>query len=98
MTYKVRFSLDAASEWRSLNRRDRQVVIHQIEMRLTYAPGEETRNLKHLRSNNLAEWELRVNQFRVFYDIDEQASIVEVVAIGYKRGNRLFVAGKEYEL
>jgi mRNA-degrading endonuclease RelE of RelBE toxin-antitoxin system len=58
----------------------------------------ETRNRKRLHPNDLAEWELRVGKFRVFYDVDETELRVKVEAVGYKRGSVLIVHGQEYEL
>ena len=51
-----------------------------------------------MRPNDLAEWELRLGKFRVFYDVEEQVKIVKVEAIGYKDGSQLFIHGEEYEL
>ena len=48
-----------------------------------------------------ATWELRFgpdNRFRVFYRVERQAQEVHVLAIGVKRGNRLFIGGTEIEL
>ena len=58
----------------------------------------ETRNRKRLQPNSLAEWELRVGRFRVFYDVDPSAREVLIVAIGYKQGSKLFVRGREHTL
>lgn len=46
----------------------------------------------------LAEWELRIIPFRVFYDLDTDLSVVKIVAVGYKQGNTLFIHGEEYDL
>jgi len=51
-----------------------------------------------LMPNELAEWELRVGDCRVFYDVNEASDIVKIVAVGYKQGNTLFIQGEEYEL
>jgi mRNA-degrading endonuclease RelE of RelBE toxin-antitoxin system len=51
-----------------------------------------------LRPNQLAEWELRVGDCRVFYDVDVDANVVKIVAVGYKSGGKLYVHGEEYEL
>jgi len=59
---------------------------------------EESRNRKRLRPNQLAEWELRVDEFRVFYDLDAETAAVKIEAVGHKRGSTLFVHGEEYEL
>ena len=48
-------------------------------------------------SEHVSEWELRVDDKRVFYDIDPEASLVRIVAIGYKEKNRLFFRGQEYQ-
>lgn len=48
-----------------------------------------------------ATWELRFgpdNRFRVFYDIDMQTRRVNILAIGIKEREKLFIAGKEIEL
>ena len=58
----------------------------------------EIRNRKKLRPNKLAEWEQRIDKFRVFYDTDEEGRIVKIVAIGHKEHNKLFIHGEEYEL
>jgi mRNA-degrading endonuclease RelE of RelBE toxin-antitoxin system len=73
-------------------------IIDEIENQLKYQPGQETRKRKRLRPNNLAEWELKVDKFRVFYDIDEENNLVKVEAVGYKKGNKLFIHGEEYLL
>ena len=58
----------------------------------------ETRNRKPLRAHPLGEWELRVDKFRVFYDIDTENETVLVKAVGAKIGNKLFIRGKEFPL
>jgi hypothetical protein len=74
-----------------------------IEERLAYEPDVKTRNRKPLKRPVLFEatWELRFgpgNQFRVFYDIDQEQHMVAVLAIGIKRGNRLFIGGEEIHI
>ena len=68
------------------------------EEQLTHQSNIETRNRKKLRPNRIAEWELQIGKYRVFYDVDIEANAVEVKMIGYKEGNRLFVRGEEYTL
>jgi hypothetical protein len=46
----------------------------------------------------LAEWELHIDSFRVFFDILREDMMVKVVAIGEKRGNELYSRGEKYEL
>ena len=52
-----------------------------------------------MRANPLDPWELRVGALRVFYEVDaSESDLVNILAIGIKRGNRLFIAGKEIRI
>jgi hypothetical protein len=58
---------------------------------------ESTRNRFRLRRPSvLAEYELRVEDWRIFYRVDE--SDVYVALIGRKRGSRLLIGGREFVL
>jgi len=46
-----------------------------------------------MQPNDVAEWELRVDRFRVFYNVEQDVQIVSIEVIGFKRGNQLFVRG-----
>jgi len=47
----------------------------------------------------MAPWELRVGFIRVFYEVDAlEPDLVNVLAIGIKRGNQLMVSGKEIKI
>mgnify|MGYP001613257179 CR=1 FL=1 len=78
--------------------RKRRRIVEELESQLRYEPAVETRNRKLLRPNELAEWELRIGRFRVFFDLDQENRLIKVEAVGHKRGNSLFIQGKEYEL
>ena len=73
-----------------------------INEQLTRTPTSGTRNRKPLDQPAPfgASWELRCgpdNRFRVFYEVDAEAHVVQVLAIGVKERNRLFIGGEEYE-
>lgn len=57
-----------------------------------------TKNRKPLRPNELAEWELRVAKYRIFYDIVSEPRTVKIKAIGWKEHNRLLIRGREFAL
>ena len=96
--FEIRFTPEAIEDIRSFRRHERKRIIDQTEIQLKHQPAEETRNRKRLRPNQIAEWELRIDKFRVFYDVDEQEQLVKVEAVGYKEGGVLFIHGEEYEL
>ncbi len=75
----------------------------EIENQLTFEPAVETRNRKPLKRpvNFEGEWELRFgpeNRFRLFYALDMEHHEVDILAIGIKKGNRLFIGVEEIRL
>ena len=60
-------------------------------------PTREDRNRFRLRrASPHADFELRVDPWRVFYRVEQRLVIVEL--IGRKDGNRLLIDGKEFDL
>ncbi len=96
--FRIEFTPEALADLRSLRRYDQEQIVGGIEGQLPHQAMELSRNRKRLRPNQLAEWELRIEDFRVFYDVDVDEALVKIEAIGYKQGSRLFVHGEEYEL
>ena len=96
--FEIEFTPEAIEDLRSLKRVERKQILAELESQLSYEPAIETQNRKRLRPNKLAEWELRAERFRVFFDIEEDNRLIKVVAVGYKRGSRLFIRGEEYML
>src|SRR2546427_6357945 len=98
MRFDIVFTTEALEDLRLFRKGERTRIIEAIEEQLSHEPNHETRNRKRLRPNQTAEWVLRVDRFRVFYDIEESAHLVKVEAVWYKRGRRLFIHGEEDQL
>ena len=98
MMHEIRFTPEAIEDLKRLRKIDQKEILEEIEGQLKHEPTVETRNRKKLRPNDLAEWELRINKFRVFYDAEEPTRVVKIEAIGWKDGNTMFIQGKEYRL
>ncbi|MBI5527742.1 MAG: type II toxin-antitoxin system RelE/ParE family toxin [Deltaproteobacteria bacterium] len=98
MKYAIEFSPVVESHLTVLTARQRRIVLSAIEQRLSSEPGVETKNRKPMRPNPLAPWELRVGNLRVYYDIDETAGLVVVLAVGTKEGNMVRIGGEVIEL
>ncbi len=96
--FRIVFTPEALEDIRHFRKRDQRRIIEGIENQLIHQPTQETRNRKKLRPNRVAEWELRVDKFRIFYDLDEAGEVVKIEAVGYKKGSRLFIHGEEYSL
>ena len=100
VAYEIRFTEEARSHLGELLARGRRKVLDRLDVLLRYDPKRQTRNLKALRPNLLARYELRIGDFRVFFDVEdsEEDKAVIILAIGRKEGNKLCVSGKEYSL
>ncbi len=96
--FTIEFTQTATEHLASYEKSARNVILDAIAGQLVYQAAEESRNRKLLRPNPLADWELRVQKYRVFYDISPDEGIVRIVAVGHKEHNRLFVGGEEIEL
>ena len=96
--FKIQFTPESLEDMRRFRKYERRWIIGEIENQLTHQPAQETRNRKRLRPNDIAEWELRVDKFRIFYDVNEEGQFVKVEAVGYKKGRQLFIHGQEYQL
>ena len=75
---------------KSLKAKDRTRILDKIEEQLTNDPGATTRNKKEIRGLDFPwefeepAWELRIGEFRVFYDFDEKAKKLTIRAIRHK--------------
>ncbi len=106
MTPKRRFDIIYApitkDHLHAIERKYYSLIRKTTEAQLRFEPDVSTRNRKPLTRPVVfeAEWELRFgpnNRFRVFYDISHEYNQVTILAIGIKRGNRLFIGGEEVE-
>jgi mRNA-degrading endonuclease RelE of RelBE toxin-antitoxin system len=97
--YRIDFSPDAAGHLKSLTAAQRSLVQQAMNQQLLHEPKVPTRNRKRMRENSLSEWELRVRNLRVYYNVwDVDDPFVLVVAVGLKVRDRVFIAGKEADL
>ena len=96
--YDIEYTLDAMADLKRFRKYEQRQIVDQIDEQLSYEPAHETRNRKRLRPNSVAEYELRITRFRVFYDVDENDKVVKIAAVGHKEGNSLLIRGKEYQL
>jgi mRNA-degrading endonuclease RelE of RelBE toxin-antitoxin system len=96
--YEIEFTPEALEDLKSLRKFEQKEVTESIEAQLRYEPTIETRNRKRLSPNEVAEWELRIGKFRVFYSVEEAVLIVSIEAVGFKIGSLLFIRGEKREL
>jgi mRNA-degrading endonuclease RelE of RelBE toxin-antitoxin system len=96
--FQIEFTAEAEADLAWFKKREQVLILDGIESHLRHEPTAITRNRKQLRPNNTAEWELRLDRYRVFYDVAETVRIVSIEAIGLKIGNMIYFRGEEGEV
>ena len=82
MAYEIIFSPEAIEDLLRLRAVDRSGIATAIETHLRHAPRKESKTrIKRLRGLRQPEYRLRVDDFRVYYDVAEpEVHILAVVA------------------
>lgn len=96
--YEITYTYQALDDLQWFRKHEQNVIVDGIDQQLRYEPTTETRNRKRMDANPYAEWELRIDDFRVLYMVDSQVHIVEIQRIGKKRGNAFFFRGRKTDL
>jgi mRNA-degrading endonuclease RelE of RelBE toxin-antitoxin system len=88
--FEIRMARGAVRDLERLRARDRVRVVDAIERCLVEQPQEPSRNRKELSAlvppweHAPPVWELRVDDYRVFYDVDAGARLVVIRAVRRK--------------
>jgi mRNA interferase RelE/StbE len=77
MPYTIEFGPAAADEVRKLRKTDQVKVLAQCQSHLTHEPTKNSKSrIKRLQGDVFPPFRLRVDDFRVFYDVDEANKVV----------------------
>jgi mRNA-degrading endonuclease RelE of RelBE toxin-antitoxin system len=88
--FTITYAESVADDLAALRPFDRRRLFDQIDEQLAHEPTRETRNRKMLRGltppweHVPPVWELRVDEYRVFYDVDGLAGEVVIRAVRCK--------------
>ncbi len=96
MEFQITITEEAEGHLDSLSARDRRIVDCGVTSHLKHEPTKLSKSLKKLRPNPFAQYELRLEDYRVLYNVEDERQTVTIVAVGEKRGNKLMVAGEEF--
>ena len=101
--YRLAFASEVTEHLRAIDAKYHALIREKIGARLRFEPTRETTNRQPLLrpASFGGAWEIRFgpdNRFRVLYDIDEESRVVQVMALGEKQRERLFIGGKEVRL
>jgi mRNA-degrading endonuclease RelE of RelBE toxin-antitoxin system len=91
MAFDIEFTDLARDELKVMRRYDQQRILDEVETQLMYEPNVETRNRKPLINASAPFehvpplWELRIGEFRAYYDVREADSKVHVRSVRHKK-------------
>ena len=97
MPFLVTMTDDAERQFLALAVRHQRILQEAIRSRLFHEPAKESRAIKQLRPNSIADFELRVGDLRAMYAVDSVNQEVIIGVVGEKRGHNLFAEEPEYQ-
>ncbi len=88
MPFTIRFDRDARNDLRALRKSDQVTTTNHIERHLRHEPAKERgTRIKALVQPAVSQFRLRVGEFRVYYDVHEDAEEVRIIRI-VEKGRR----------
>jgi len=96
MAYTVNITPDAHEDIRYFKAYERRIITRGIRTFLTRDAIVETNRRKPLEPNQLGSWELRIDEYRIFYDVED--TVVYVTTVGYKDHIDLYIRGRKVTL
>ena len=98
--FEINFTQTAAGHVRAYREFEQKIILDAVEEQLRHDPTVEIRDRKRLGENNLSDWELRMQNFRVFYDViaANDCRVVKIKAVRHKEHNMLYIGGKKVQL
>jgi mRNA-degrading endonuclease RelE of RelBE toxin-antitoxin system len=102
-SFSLVFDPEVKQHLQCIEAKHHSLIRRAIEEQLRFEPATEMRNRKPLQRPIAlgATWEFRCgpdNRFRVLYEVDAEGRAVQILAIGVKQRNQLFIGGEEVEL
>lgn len=97
MKHDIRFVPSADEDLDYYHAREQRIILDGIRRFLETDANVQSNRRKRIRPNPLGPWELRVGDYRIFYEIRADG-LVRVLAAGHKRHNELYVRGRRLDL
>ena len=96
MAYTIRWRHTAEADLRSFrNAAAASAIRRAVDRFLADTPTLDEGARKRLDPNPLdAGWRLRVGEYRVLYDVDEEAGVVDILPVGHKPRETLHIQGR----
>lgn len=82
MPYKIEFDAGAVDDLHRFRKGDQVRILKAIEVHLLHEPlRQSTSRIKRLRPGTQPPYRLRIDEFRVYYDVNIEAQTVVVYSI-----------------
>ena len=88
--FNIEYAEEVADDLAGLRAFDRKRLLDQIDGQLTHQPDQESKNRKIIVGidppwdHEIPIWQMRVGEYRVFYDVDQAGGRVVIRAIRHK--------------
>ena len=80
--YEIRYADEAFADIRGLRTFDQRKVMEGIELHLTQQPRLVSRSrIKAMVQPFWSQYRLRIDDFRVYYDVDDESHLVHVLRV-----------------
>ncbi|MGA2497131.1 MAG: type II toxin-antitoxin system RelE/ParE family toxin [Tepidisphaeraceae bacterium] len=80
--YAIQYAREAANDVRGLRPYDRARILSMVEEHLRHDPMRISKSrIKQMLQPFWSQFRLRVDDFRVYYDVDEEQMIVSVLRV-----------------
>ncbi|MDI6794229.1 MAG: type II toxin-antitoxin system RelE/ParE family toxin [bacterium] len=90
MKFEINFTDSANEDLEYFKVYEQKAVIEGTKRYLREDANVKSKKRKQLKPNELAPWELRIGNYRVFYDF-EKDNVVKIIAVGLKHHNELYM-------
>ena len=96
MTFHINLTSSAADDLDYFDAYEQRIIMAAVHTYLVHDAYIPAKRRKQLESNTIAPWELKKDKYRIFYDIIDDT--VDILAIGYKDHNDLFIRGRRVSI
>jgi mRNA interferase RelE/StbE len=87
--YEIRYASEAVDDLHGMRVFDRRQVLDGIELHLTHQPTFVSKSrIKAMSQPFWSQYRLRVGDFRIYYDVNEEVRVVNVLRVLVKTTNQ----------
>lgn len=80
--YDIHYADVASEDIRNLRKSDQRKVLDGVDLHLAHEPKRTSKSrIKAMRQPFWSQYRLRIEDFRVYYDVDDDAMVVSVLGV-----------------